>query len=564
VRNEVVDLTEETALHTLIKDEEIFRTILEQMADALLILDPERDRVLFANPQACRLLGYPPAELLATPISVLNPNQLPKLLAVSQTGGGGLPLIQELTSVTKDGTPLQGEIAATVARVDGQRCLIASIRDIRARIEETNQRVDEAMHDHLTGLPNRALFEDRFEVALSRQERNSTQIAVILFDLDGFKVVNDTFGHSAGDAMLQTSAEALKHVLRPSDTAARFGGDEFVILCEDIRGERNAIQVAKRIKAAVGGIHQVGSNETDISISIGIAVTTEGSASAGDLISNADAALYRAKKNGRGRYELFDERMRARAQERMRDEIALQRAVRREELRLVYQPQVDLKTGEIVGAEALLRWQHPQRGMLQPSDFISLAEETNLIMPIGSWVLRTACLTAQLWRADRPRETPLAISVNVSAKQLAHSELVDDVAAILQETGTDPSMLCLEITESVIGADAPTSIRCLHSLKDLGVCLVMDDFGKGFSSLSYLRSLPVEVLKIDQSFVLGEARPNDRALLQAAVDMAHALDLKVVTEGVENAEQLKTVQRSGSDLAQGFYFGQPEESLATV
>jgi EAL domain-containing protein (putative c-di-GMP-specific phosphodiesterase class I) len=185
-------------------------------------------------------------------------------------------------------------------------------------------------------------------------------------------------------------------------------------------------------------------------------------------------------------------------------------------------------------------------------------------MPIGSWVLRTACLTAQLWRADRPRETPLAISVNVSAKQLAHSELVDDVATILQETGTDPSMLCLEITESVIGADAPTSIRCLYSLKDLGVCLVMDDFGKGFSSLSYLRSLPVEVLKIDQSFVLGEARPNDRALLQAAVDMAHALDLKVVTEGVENAEQLKTVQRSGSDFAQGFFFGQPEESLATV
>lgn len=560
----MVDLTQETALHTLIKDEEIFRTILEQMADALLVLDPGRDKFLFANPQACRLLGYPPEELLETPVSIPTPNQLAKLLALSQEGLSGSPAIQELTLVTKEGAPLHAEIAATAARVDGQPCLIASVRDIQARLEQTNQLVNEAMHDHLTGLPNRALFEDRFEVALKRRARTRGLIAVILFDLDGFKVINDTFGHNAGDAVLQTTAEALKHVLRPSDTAARFGGDEFIVLCEDVRGERNAIHVATRIRDAVAGRHKVGATEAEISISMGIAVTAEESASAGDLVSNADAALYRAKRNGRGRYELFDERMRARAQERMRDEIALQRAVSREELRLVYQPQVDLKTGEVVGAEALLRWQHPERGLLQPAEFIGLAEETNLIMPIGSWVLRTACLTAQLWRADRPRGIPLAISVNVSAKQLAHSELVDDVATILEETGTDPSMLCLEITESVIGADAPTSIRCLHSLKDLGVCLVMDDFGKGFSSLSYLRSLPVEMLKIDQSFVLGESKPNDKALLQAAVDMAHALDLKVVAEGVENSEQLNTVRRSGSDLAQGFFFGQPEKSLAGV
>jgi predicted signal transduction protein with EAL and GGDEF domain len=353
-------------------------------------------------------------------------------------------------------------------------------------------------------------------------------------------------------------------VLRPSDAAARFGGDEFIILCEDIQGERNAIQVAMRIKEAVSGNRAIGGQQAVISISMGVALTVEGSSNAGGLISNADAALYRAKKNGRGRYELFDERMRIRARERMKDEIALQSAIERSELRLVYQPQMDLKTGDVSGAEALVRWQHPARGMLQPIDFIGLAEETNLIMPIGNWVLRQACLTAQLWRATRPRETPLTIAVNVSAKQLGHSELVDEVEGILVETGTDPSTLCLEITESVIGADSPTSIRCLHSLKDLGVCLVMDDFGKGFSSLSYLRSLPVDVLKIDQSFILGDAHPNDAALLQAAVDMAHALNLKVVAEGVENAHQLKNVLDSGSDLAQGFFFGQPQESLAKV
>jgi diguanylate cyclase (GGDEF)-like protein len=473
-------------------------------------------------------------------------------------------LIEQLTSMTKEGRPLQGEIAATVARVDGHSCLIASIRDISARIEEAKLRVDEAMHDPLTGLPNRALFEDRFEVALRHTMRSGETIAVLLFDLDGFKTVNDTFGHVAGDEMLRTTAEAVAASLRPSDTAARFGGDEFIVLCEGIGSERGAIQVAKRIIEATSSARSIGDKEARISLSMGIALTSEASASAAELISNADAALYRAKRNGRGRYELFDERMRLRAQERLKDEIALQRAIHQGELSLVYQPQMDLHSGEIAGGEALVRWNHPRRGVVLPANFIPLAEETNLIVPIGSWVLRQACLTAQMWRAARSRQAPLSISVNVSAKQLSHSEIVDDVAAVLEETGTEPSSLCLEITESVIGADSPTSVRQLNDLHDLGVCLVMDDFGKGFSSLSYLRSLPVSMLKIDQSFVLGAAAPNDQALLQAAVDMAHALDLKVVAEGVENLEQLEKVEQSGSDLAQGFFFGQPQESLAKL
>jgi diguanylate cyclase (GGDEF)-like protein/PAS domain S-box-containing protein len=554
--------TQETTLHA---DEDRFRTILAQMPDALLIIDAEGDRVLFANPQACRILGYSLEELLATPPSSLNPNQMQKLMALSQAPPGGPPMIEEITSITKAGVPLHGEIAASVARVDGRVCLITSLRDISARIEESNQRVQDAMHDPLTCLPNRALFEDRFEVALKRQQRNGNCLAVLLFDLDGFKVVNDTFGHDAGDEVLRTTAEVLRNVLRPSDAAARFGGDEFIVLCEDIKDETAAIRVARRITKAIDAEARLaGARQRFPSISMGIAITSDPSAEAAAMISNADAALYRAKRNGRGRYELFDERMRMRAQERLKDEIALQQAIAREELHLVFQPQIDLKTGEVAGGEALIRWNHPGRGLVLPGDFIPLAEETNLIVPIGSWVLKQACLTAQLWRAERPIEKPLTIAVNVSAKQLSHSELVDDVALVLEETATDPSTLCLEITESVIGADSPTSVRQLHGLKDLGVSLVMDDFGKGFSSLSYLRSLPVDILKIDQSFVLGSAQPHDRALLQAAVDMAHALDLKVVAEGVENVEQLEKVQNSGSDMAQGFFFGEPQESLVAV
>jgi diguanylate cyclase (GGDEF)-like protein/PAS domain S-box-containing protein len=564
MRTPVMDLTQETTLHTLIRDEERFRTILSQMPDAIFILDPERDRVLYANPQACRLLGYSLEELLATPSSRLNPNQMPKLMTLCQAPPGGPPLITEITSITKGGVPVLGEVAASVARVGGHVCLIASIRDISARIQESNQRVEDAMHDPLTCLPNRALFEDRFEVALKRQERNGTALALLLFDIDGFKLVNDTSGHEAGDDVLRTTATTLKSVLRPSDAAARFGGDEFVVLCEDIKDERAAIHVARRITNAMAEARLPADGQTLPSISMGIAVTMDHSTDAGAIIGHADAALYRAKRNGRGRYELFDERMRMRAQERLKDEVALQQAIACEELRLVYQPQINLKTGEVAGGEALIRWEHPERGWVLPGEFIPLAEETNLIVPIGSWVLKQACLTAQLWRAARPIKNPVTMSVNVSAKQLSQSELVDDVAQILEETATDPSSLCLEITESVIGADSPTSVRQLHGLKDLGICLVMDDFGKGFSSLSYLRSLPVDVLKIDQSFVLGACQPQDRALLQAAVDMAHALDLKVVAEGVENGEQLEKVQDSGSDLAQGFYLGRPQESLASL
>jgi diguanylate cyclase (GGDEF)-like protein/PAS domain S-box-containing protein len=561
--HDVLDLTEET-LDALIKSEERYRTIVSQLTDAVFVFDPQSDQILYANPRACRVLGYSHDELLKTRMSSLHPHEMPKLRALIEAPPGQLTLFDQLTSITKEGEAVPGEIAASVARVDGRPCLIASIRDISERTEESNRRLDDAMHDPLTNLPNRALFEDRFEVALARKERNGSTLAVLLFDIDEFKLVNDNHGHQVGDGVLKATADILQSVLRPSDAAARFGGDEFTVLCEDIGNEYGAVQVARRITAAVSTTHVVEEREIPISVSMGIAVTAGGRESPPSLIRNADAAMYRAKANGRGRFEVFDERMRLRALERLGDEVALERAVERDELKLVYQPQLDLRTGDVVGAEALLRWDHPKRGTIAPGDFIGLAEETGLIVPIGVWVLREACLTAQVWRATRSSEKPFTMAVNVSARQLGQSSLVDDVAEILEETGTDPSTLCLEITESVIGADSPSSIRQLWGLKELGITLAMDDFGKGYSSLSYLKSLPVDILKIDQSFVLGIPQANDKALLQAAVDMAHALGLQVVAEGVENVEQLQKVQSSGSDLAQGFYFARPQASLATV
>lgn len=563
MNNVVVDVTEES-LTRLIKSEQWFRTIVSEITDAVFVFDPTNDQILYANPGARRLLGYSHDELLKTPMSGLQPHDMPKLVALIQAPAGELTLFDQLTFITKKGQAVQGEIAASVTRVDGRPCLVASIRDVSERIEENEHRLNDAMHDPLTDLPNRALFEDRFDVALARKERDGTTLAVLLFDIDEFKLVNDHFGHQAGDNVLKATGSILRGILRPSDAVARFGGDEFTVLCEDIGDEHGALQIARRIAAAVSITHVFEGHEIDISVSIGIAVTTGGSESPPSLIRNADAAMYRAKANGRGRYELFDERMRLRALERLGDEIALQRAVERDELDLVYQPQLDLRTGDVVGAEALLRWDHPKRGRVPPADFIGLAEETGLIVPIGNWVIKQACLTAQLWRVRRSSHKPFTMAVNVSAKQLSQSDLVEDVAEIMEETGTDPSTLCLEITESVMGADSPSSIRQLEGLKELGVTLAMDDFGKGFSSLSYLRTLPVDILKIDQSFVLGTAHANDKALLQAAVDMAHALGLQVVVEGVENVDQLERVQSCGSDLAQGFYFARPEASLATL
>ncbi|MBV8982571.1 MAG: EAL domain-containing protein [Acidimicrobiia bacterium] len=417
----------------------------------------------------------------------------------------------------------------------------------------------QALHDPLTQLPNRALFIDRLEHAVAALGRSQTMLAVLFLDLDGFKVVNDSLGHDIGDVVLVRVSERLRQGLRPTDTVGRFGGDEFTILCENVQSEEEAIQVANRVAELVGQpVELATGGELDLTASVGIAFARTPDERPETLLRDADAAMYRAKEQGRARHEVFDTSMHHRVAERLQLATDLRRALPREEFRLHYQPQVSLADGRIVGFEALIRWQHPERGLLAPGHFIHAAEETQLIVPLGGWVLAQACHQLAQWRAEFP-DLSLKVNVNVSARQLGKVELIEAVHEALTETRLDPKSVCLEITETVIMADAEFYLEALLGLKVLGVSLAVDDFGVGYSSLAYLQRFPIDTLKIDKTFVDGLEQPQTqaRAILAAAVDMAHALGLEAVAEGVESAGQAATLADLGCDGAQGYYFARP-------
>jgi diguanylate cyclase (GGDEF)-like protein/PAS domain S-box-containing protein len=429
----------------------------------------------------------------------------------------------------------------------------------RQAVEEAIR--ERAVHDPLTGLPNRVLFVDRLEHALARLGRHKSLAAILFLDLDHFKLVNDSLGHHIGDELLAALAPRLKHALRGSDTVARFGGDEFGVLLEDIASERDAIETAERIAASFARPFVLSGSEHFVTTSIGIALAGGGEA-ADELIRDADAAMYRAKERGRARYEVFDEGMRGRAIARVRMENDLRRALVRGQLRLEYQPIVSLTNFSIVGVEALLRWHHPERGEISPSEFIPIAEENGLIEPIGRWVLESACRQAAAWYASRPDSAPIAMSVNLSAVQVARRTLPDVVRSALSSTGLDPACLSLEITETVMVRDADGLTEVLNALKALGVRLVLDDFGTGYSSLSYLTRLPLDVLKVDRSFVDGLGNePRDTAITETIIAMSRALSMDVVAEGVETAEQVDELSRLGCTLAQGFHFSRAVPAL---
>ncbi len=425
-----------------------------------------------------------------------------------------------------------------------------------------------ALHDSLTALPNRVLFLDRLGHALARLRRQpNTPVAVLFLDIDHFKLVNDSLGHQAGDDLLMAVATSLRQAVRPGDTVARFGGDEFGILLEEILSEREAIEVAQRIAAAFARPFVLGVTEHFVSASVGIALADDADQPPEALIRDADAAMYRAKERGRARYELFDEDMRARAVARLRVENDLRRALERRELRLVYQPVVSLHDGAIVGAEALVRWEHPERGLVPPNDFIPVAEDCGLIEPIGRWVLGEACRQTAIWHAANPDSAPITISVNLSARQVAQPDLTSVVGRVLRTTGIDPSSLCLEITETVLLEESELLGDTLRALRATGVRLVLDDFGTGYSSLGYLNRLPLDALKVDRSFVDGlGVEPRDSAIVKAVVGMAQALSLTVIAEGVEAPTQLAELRTLGCDLAQGYLFARPlpAEELGTM
>ena len=436
-------------------------------------------------------------------------------------------------------------------------------REIAERRELESYLTHQAFHDPLTGLPNRTLFLDRLERALGRAGGDEGGVAVLFMDLDNFKVVNDSLGHEVGDQMLLAVAERLENSMLAGETLARFGGDEFTVLLEDVASRSDAARVAERIREALRSPFVLRGRERFITTSVGIAFGGRGAEHPGAVLRNADLAMYRAKAKGKNRYAVFEPGMGSRAVERLELEGDLHRALEKGEFRLHYEPKVSLGSGQIVALEALIRWEHPERGLLPAGRFVPVAEEIDLIVPIGRWVLMEACRQACRWH-DRFRDrAPLKVCVNLSAKQFQHYALVGEVEATLRETGLDPGSLDLEVTESAVMEDADATLATLRGLKGLGVNLAMGDFGTGYSSLSYLKRFPVDFLKVDRSIIEGIGQdPKDEAILSAVVILAHALDEQVVAEGVETEGQLARVREIGCDFAQGYHFARPLTSEA--
>jgi len=426
-----------------------------------------------------------------------------------------------------------------------------------ARIAVERSGADELMahqatHDFLTGLPNRFRFEQLTADALAGREPGDPPLAVLFLDLDRFKLVNDSLGHGVGDQLLVHVTERLRSCLAPTDVAARFGGDEFTVLRPRVESPAELVALANRLIAAIRAPFTVGTVELCLSVSVGVTVCQQTDVDAGLLVREADSAMFRAKDRGRDRAALYDDGMRTDAVERLRMGSALRRAGERDELSLEYQPLVDLRTGDVLGHEALLRWRSSELGDVEPARFIGLAEETGMIVPIGAWVIRTACA------ALAEQSEPTALWINLSTHQLVHPSLPATVARAVADTGVNPGLVCFEITESALGTDLPAAVRCIAELRALGAHIAIDDFGTGYSSLDRLQSLPVDVLKIDRSFVAGVDRSQPRqALLRAILELARSLGMTSVAEGVETSGELACLLHADCDAAQGYLFGRP-------
>jgi diguanylate cyclase (GGDEF)-like protein/PAS domain S-box-containing protein len=545
------DVTErwvaEAALRT---SEERYRAIVENAQEGISILDAA-GRFTFANHGAADLLGQDVANLTGMDAAAL----LGTAFRLSPTETGAPDAGKYESIVTRpDGSLVDllistAPIVLTGTNETGSLCMMSDVSGLRHAEEELAHR---ALHDALTGLPNRTLLTDRISHALARQRRNAGMVVALFCDLDGFKEVNDSFGHHVGDEVLKEVATRVQDALRPTDTLARIGGDEFVALCEGVDDESTAFGIAARVLAAVSEPVQIAGHEVSLSVSIGVAFAFTGDPA--ELLRNADAAMYLAKARGRNRAELFDEHLRQVASDRLGLIADLRHATARGELRLYYQPVFSLDGERLQGVEALVRWQHPTRGLLFPDTFIPAAESAHLIGEIGAWVLTTACRQAAAWATAGPLGGPIHMAVNVSARQLAPSSgLVELVAEALSDAHIDPSTLVLEVTETVVMEDAEAALLILTELKGLGVQLAIDDFGTGYSSLVYLKRFPVDQLKIDRSFVNGLAvDPDDTAIVASVVSLARAVGVVAIAEGVEDAHQLAALQALGCNLGQGY------------
>ena len=520
-------------------------------------------RFVDVNPALCGLLQTPADQLLATTFQTVTHTEdlRAEMTYVRQMLDGAIHSYHMEKRFLRPGGHMAW-VKLSCSSVDAEQrepeFLLFQVEDIAGRKLAEKRLLHQALHDPLTDLPNRTLLMDRLAQALNRTARSHREVAVLFVDLDRFKLINDSLGHDAGDQLITAVAQRLAHVVRPSDTLARLGGDEFVIVCEDLQGERAALTLAERITKAVAEPVSLEGSEVHTTASIGIAVAKSADARPPILLANADAAMYRAKDQGGGRWELFDEDMRARLLTRLQTETGLRRALEHGELRLVYQPQVDLVTRQISGVEALVRWDDPERGEIPPGEFISVAEDCGLILPIGEWVLEEACMQASRWQQGRG-ESPVTVSVNVSAQQLANRGFGDRVADALKRADLPPEALCLEITETAVMDAATLSLPAWQAIQDMGIRIDVDDFGTGYSSLGLLKRMRVDLLKVDQSFVGGlRTSSEDSAIVEAVVRLAQALHLRAIAEGVETQEQASALRSLGCQFAQGYFFARPQ------
>ena len=543
-----------------------YRAVVENAAEGILTVELDGSIGSF-NAAAEAMFGWTTGEIVGRPAVMLIQSDLREAVgAFLEACRSALDVAAqrkdvEVRGVRRDGSEFPMMVSTSAVGVDSSAPIVTAIlRDLSDQKRFEAQLAHQVLHDALTGLPNRLMLTDRLEQGLARLRRGDRMFGVLFVDLDRFKAVNDTLGHTVGDQLLVEAAARIQTAVREIDTVARLGGDEFVVLCENIDGVNHATDLAQRIRAALERPFYFGDDEPRVSASIGIALCADGDETADGILANADIAMYRAKDNGRNCYELFDEAMQQWVTAQVALEADLRQAVAREELRVHFQPFVEADTGVIRGFEALVRWERPRFGLVMPDNFIPLAEESGLIVDIGAWVLEAACRNAAEWNQRWPGRR-LGVAVNVSSRQLLAGDIMEVVSGALARTGLDPTRLTLELTESTLIDDAVTAESLLRELRSLGVNLALDDFGTGYSSLTYLRAFPMNILKIDKSFVraIGTER-EDTAIVAAVLALARNLGLSVVAEGIERHEQLAVLHQLGCPYMQGYLFSKPRSA----
>ncbi|MET0626041.1 MAG: EAL domain-containing protein [Pyrinomonadaceae bacterium] len=550
-------------MEALRASEERFRSAFDNATIGMAVVSLQ-GRWLQVNRSLCDIVGYAEDELLESDVQrVTHRDDLVALdEQISRFSAGTVSSHQtEVRYCHKTGKEVWAHLGMSLVR-DGEARplhLIFQIQDITDRKRAEEQLLHDAFHDALTGLPNRALFMDHVKMAIQRSRRSGDRLFAALFlDLDRFKIINDSLGHMVGDQLLVGIAHRLEACLRPGDTVARLGGDEFTILLEDLSGTEDAIDVARRVQEAVTQPFNIGGHEVFTTASIGIALSTAGYDRAEELLRDADTAMYRAKMEGKKRHVVFDKAMHDRAMELLQIETDLRRAITRKEFFLNYQPIVNLETGKVASFEALVRWRHPERGLVMPGEFVPVAEETGLIVPLGLYVINEACRQMRIWQKQGLADESVTMSVNLSSRQFSQTDLIDQVSSALRDAGLRAANLKLEITESMVMENIDTAIDMLMQLRNLGVGLSIDDFGTGYSSLSYLHRFPIDTLKIDRSFVTQMTDNAENAeIVRTIVTLARSLDMNVIAEGVETSEQLRQLGSLGCDYGQGYLFSRP-------